>query len=430
MSTLLIFLLASTSARAAGTSWYDEVGTIRGVAKVRLSDSESARDAVVPATSACQISVLEKLGWKVTRATGTTQIFYTPGEACNRSTLDEVHAEGGLTIQIPEGMEEAKIQAALAPVLTSAPSVCGYKFLVRSAIQTAVDALNENHGFSFHKGGWPYVQFFRPEYWQTSCAESGRPSCFFPRVENHVAIGEFTQGKIATDCALGLQAAEYETLRVLFGDAEFDAGFRAKEIVFAPWKTLYHTESATWGRLTNRDSLVDPFAKELSKLGALAFTGLSGYIGNVYGEAYLDTPIDRGENFATISVSLAAASELKKRGGFEYFNRQNVRIFHLGRFLEPELEAKALTTVDPATLPLPEAERAVFRELQSILASPVYRDYLVYVHPQGNMTLGEHLVRLLKVNPRTPYSIQLYPSRMHRGIFLRYVNAQLASCGR
>jgi hypothetical protein len=421
MSRILVLVLFVLPTLASAGSWYSEVGMDAVL-------SEGREESLRSASAACQISVLEKLGWKISRTTGTNQIFYSEGEPCHRMNLADVHAEGGLTLQIPDSADESTLKVALPAVLNSKGSLCAYKFLVRSAAETTAAALDRNQAFRFYDQGWPYVKFMRPDYWQTGCSENGKPACFFPRVANTLAIGEFTQGDIATDCALGLQAAEYETLRVLFGDRDFNESFRAQEIVFAPWKTIHQTESATWGRLTNADSITDPSGEQTAELGALAFSGLSGYIGNVYGEAYLDAPIDRGENFHVLSLSLAAAAELRKRKGFEYFNRQNVRAFQLGRLLTPAQEELALTLKDPATLGVSEPVRIAFRELQAILASPVYRDFQTYVHPLGLRTLGEHIVRLLKVNPRTPYTIQLYPSRMNRGIFTRYVNAQLANC--
>jgi hypothetical protein len=421
MSRLFFLIFFSCSAIASSASWYDEVGIEAGLS---AGTPETLREA----SGACQISVLEKLGWKVTRTAGTGPVFFTEGEPCHRMSLADAHAGGGLALQIPSGADERTLKNILPSLLASKGSLCGFKFLVRAAVETTAAALDRNQAFRFYEQGWPYVKFTRPEYWQTGCSEEGKPACFFPRVANTLAIGEFTQGDIATDCALGLQAAEYETLRVLFGNRDFNERFRPQEIVFAPWKTIHQTESATWGGLTNADAITDPEAKQTSALGAMAFSGLSGYIGNLYGEAYLDSPIDRGENFHTISVSLAAAAELRKRGGFAYFNRQNIRAFQLGRLLNPDQEALALTLQDPSTLGVSEPVRIAFRELQAILASPVYRDFRTYVHPLGLRTLGEHIVRLLKVNPRTPYAIQLYPSRMNRGLFTRYVNAQLANC--
>ena len=199
--------------------------------------------------------------------------------------------------------------------------------------------------------------------------------------------------------------------------------------MLAPWTVIHDTNSATWGRLTNADAIVDPGAVQTSRLGAMAFPGLSGYLGNVYGEAYLDTPIDRGENFETVDISGAAAAELKAHGGFDYFNRQNVRIFQLGQVLTPDLEALALTRQDPGTLNVGEPVREAFRELQTILSAAFYQGFRVWVHPLGVLTAGDHVVRQLKLNPRTPYAFSLYPSRINRAFFTRYVNALLASCG-
>lgn len=426
----IVYFLISTTAFAS--SWYDDVGLERGI-KLSLEGAPLAPVAseeflFLPASSSCKVAALTTLGWKVERMTGGNQVLYAPGNPCDNSSLNESRKEGELLVQIPDGIPESRLQTALDTVLSTQASVCAFKFRVGGAVGRASIKLLSNENFYFYANGFPFIEFTRGAYWWGACQGTGGISCYYPRVANSTAMQEFVSGRIGTECAIGLQAAEYQTLREIYGDSAFNERFQSNEITLAPWAVLNNTSSATWGNMTSMDTVTDPSAIETSKLGAEGFIGLSGYIGNVFGEAYLDNPVDRGENFLTVSVSLSAAAELSARGGFTAFNVLNRRIYELGLGLTPALERLALTSIDPGQIQMTFGQRLAFRELQRILANPVYTGYRVFVHPLSTMTLGEHIVRLLEQNPRTPYSFQLYPSRMNRGQYVRFVNSLLAGC--
>jgi hypothetical protein len=416
-------------------SWYDEVGLERGLAPASgfssfLAADESALETLLaPASAACQMAVLRELGWSVERVPGTSRLVYSTGNPCDNSSLEESRSLGELRVRVPAVADEATLQSSLRRVIASPASVCAYRFRVGSAARLAARKLQLNRGFYFYSDGWPYVAISNVARWWGSCLNRGYYSCIFPRRSNSDAMEDFVSGQIGTECALGLQAAEYATLREIFGDAGFNRSFQTQEIVIAPWTVLHGTGSATWGRLTNVDTEVDRNGAVTASLGSQAFLGFSGYIGNVFGEAYLDHPIDRGENFLTTFVSLSAGAELAARGGFTQYNAWNRRLYELGRMLPPSIERLALTNQDPDLLPITANQRQAFAEMQAILRNPVYTGYQVFVHPLGTLTLGQHIVRLLERNPRTPYTFELYPSRMGRGIYARYVNLLLSRCG-
>jgi hypothetical protein len=416
-------------------SWYDEVGLERGFSDTSgftsfLGAEEASFESLLaPASSACQMAVLRGLGWSVERVRGSSRFVYSSGNPCDNSSLEESRSLGELRVRVPEVSDEATLQAALRRVLSSPASVCAYKFHVGAAARRAARKLQLNRGFYFYSGGWPFVAISNAVRWWGSCVSRGYYACVFPRRSNSDAMEDFVSGQIGTECALGLQAAEYATIRELFGDVGFNSSFQMKEVVIAPWTVLHGTGSATWGRLTNADTEVDRNAAATARVGSQAFLGFSGYIGNVFGEAYLDHPIDRGENFLTTFVSLSAGAELAARGGFGVYNAWNRRLYELGRVLPPSIERLALTNQDPNLLPITANQRLAFAEMQRILRNPVYSEYQVFVHPLGTMTLGQHIVRLLERNPRTPYTFELYPSRMGRGIYARYVNWMLSRCG-
>ena len=196
MSAFLFLLtLLSPSAFASG-SWYDEVGEARGILKVQATRAGFTPDAsaMMPASSSCELSVLQMIGWQITRSEGSNQVLYTPGDPCGSTSLDDVHASGGLTIQVPNAIDEATLQGALLPILGSEASLCGYKYRVRASAAAAANGFDNNQGFQFYGDGWPYIAFTRPEYWTGACVSGSGPSCFFPQVANHVAIGEFSHG--------------------------------------------------------------------------------------------------------------------------------------------------------------------------------------------------------------------------------------------
>jgi len=419
---IFVFLF---SASAIAASWYDDVGVREGIQQNVNTDADLL---FLPASSECKVAALSALGWKVQRVSVGNQVLYAPGNPCDNSSLDESRNQGELLVQTPDGLPANRLQESLNAVLGTSAYVCAFKFRVGGSVRTATARLLSNENFYFYVGGSPFIEFTRGEYWWGGCQSGGRASCFYPRVANSTALQEFVTGRIGTECALGLQAAEYQTLRVIYGDSSFNSTFRSDEITFAPWSVLNTSASATWGNMTATDTVTDTSAITTAKLGAGGFLGISGYIGNVFGEAYLDSPVDRGENFLTVSVSLSAAAELSQRGGFAAFNVMNRRLYELGLNLTPALERLTLTSIDPARIEMTFGQRLAFQEMQSILANPVYTGYRVFVHPLSTMTLGEHIVRLLELNPRTPYAFQLYPSRMNRGHYARFVNSMLSGC--
>jgi hypothetical protein len=413
--TLVGMISLATSAFAEPAfegSWYDEVGEEKGIARVSGFSDASAEATMLsglePSSSACQMNVLKQLGWQIEFVPGAQRVTYVGGNPCDNSSLAESQSHGELRIQVPQTIDEATLSTVLRQILVSQASVCAYKFRVGNAAIRTSRWLQANDGFYFYAGGWPFIEFTRGDLWWGSCSGSSGYSCFYPRTTNVASMNEFTRGKIGADCAVGLQAAEYQQLREVFGDDAFNSEFRPKEITLAPWAVLNTSQSATWGNMTTADTTSDRDAVMTSRLGSRAFSGFSGYIGNVFGEGSLDNPVDRGENFLTVSVSLTAGAELAARGGFGDFNRLNRRIYELGRYLSPQLEQLALTRRDPSTIGgITESQRQMFAEMQSILANPVYSGYQVWVHPLGIQSLGKHVVRLLERNPRTPYTFQL-----------------------
>lgn len=52
----------------------------------------------------------------------------------------------------------------------------------------------------------------------------------------------------------------------------------------------------------------------------------------------------------------------------------------------------------------------------------------VFVHPLGRKTVAYHLLRLLILNPRTPYDFAFEDARIRDGLFERFVDFRLNEC--
>lgn len=77
---------------------------------------------------------------------------------------------------------------------------------------------------------------------------------------------------------------------------------------------------------------------------------------------------------------------------------------------------------------LPPEQQPVLARIDALLADPVYRELMLYVHPKGVRPLGYHIARLLDRNPRTPFSIDLALHNLHTTLYQRWVDARLRAC--
>jgi len=130
-----------------------------------------------------------------------------------------------------------------------------------------------------------------------------------------------------------------------------------------------------------------------------------------------------------VTVAHSAALRLQAVGGFAFFNKQNEEIQRIARGISDKSLLKwAADDYDLNTISMSDRNRAILKDLQVILKDPFYRGYRVFVHPLKVMTMGEHIVRLLERNPRTPYTFRLYPTRYNGGLSSLYVKSMLDRC--
>ena len=83
-----------------------------------------------------------------------------------------------------------------------------------------------------------------------------------------------------------------------------------------------------------------------------------------------------------------------------------------------------LATSKQVTQKIAELEQ----KIATILDDPFYSKTRVYVHPLGIKTFKEHIERLSRINPRTPYEFKFYPTNLHTTIFKKFVTAKVNSC--
>lgn len=380
----------------------------------------------------CTRLFLERLGWRfVVGDDPAVQI--QPGAPCDRADLSAAQAAGDLVVRIPASLD-TQARARLERELLNDPAThCAYGFVLGEATRRAVDQLAGNAGYRFSALQIGWIGFG-----PTGSARDGwEPVASFgrgyqPRGGNYRAIQAFYAGQVRSECGVGRQVAQYATQAELYGPEGFDSAFAADEIVIGTFTRLHRTRSILLGTSAGRFSR-DGRAVAASNSGRQAFMGLPGFIYHVLDRDTLDDLNNQAENFVVYQVSARAAEDLRMHGGFEYYNERNRVIWSLantlpGRKTHGYFE-RLLIEHDPSLrAALSAEERTLVEQLDSELADPFYREFEIYVHKQGVKPVGFHIVRLLDLNPRTPFRIELALHNLHTTLYDRYVAYSLEAC--
>jgi hypothetical protein len=374
----------------------------------------------------CKVALLKRLGWQFVEDRASTVSYIKEGNPCDNQNLDESIQQGELVYYQVSTQDQTQLNADLDRMLSSEGSACVFKMSYQLGLMKVARSLSANEDYDFYAGGSPFAQFYRSGLWSYGCRTSS--SCFMPAVTPSQALDQFYRGKASTDCAVGLQVAEYQALREYFGDQEFNQEFSPAEIAVGPWEVVNTSYSATWGGMTTKDTVFDRPGKKVSQQGLQAMVGLTGYIGNVYGEGSLDSPNDRGENYLILKMSQAAAQSIKRQGSLGYFNQLSERAWELSTGLSNRLKKMLLKPINIDALGISTDAKARMKQIREILSEPFLAETYLFVHPLGVMSYSEHLVRLFQENPRTPYKIEFYPSKINKGIYYRYVTRELKKC--
>ncbi len=383
------------------------------------------------AEAGCHMALLEQLGWQL-EASGKPTPQINGGDPCRRASLADAQAQGDLRLQVPSGYSAAQREQLAEQVLQQQASICAYAFQLGDAARTASSRLQDNPGYRFTALQLGWIGFgargARAQGWQRF-RSFGRG--YAPQARNSVALEAFYSGRVRSECGVGRQVAQLATLRELFGDAAFDTAFSSGELSIGTFLSLHDTQSILLGSSAG-ELFGDGKAVRTSALGRQAFMGAPGYIVHAFDATYLDDINNQAENFVITDVSAAAAGGLARHGGFDHYDALNKRLWELAQQLPGSgwrrFERLLYERDGPLRAALPEAQRDVLTQMDAVLADPVYRELMLYVHRQGVRPLGYHVARLLDRNPRTPFVIELVLHNLHTTIYQRWLQARLRAC--
>lgn len=387
-------------------------------------------DAAQPA-SACSLTVLRELGWRI-EIGHSANLEVAGGAPCRRPDLAAAHRAGDLRIRLPAATTP-QTDATIAALLDHPATLCAFKFGVGAATRRAVDRLVANQDYRFNALQFGWVAFgegARRRGWEPIYS-FGRG--FRPHGSNTRAIEAFYTGRVRSECGVGRQIAQYAAQAELYGPAAFDAEFAPDEIVIGTFNKLQRTDSILLGAHAG-DFEADGLARKASRRGRQGYAGLPGFIVHAFDRDTLDDIDNQAQNFVVYDVSAAAADSLRTHGGFAHYNRVNREIWDLARGLQRrdlsrDWFERAVYGRDPALRErLAPAQRASLARIDALLADPFYREFRIYVHRSGVRPVGYHIVRLLDRNPRTPFRIELTLHNLHTTLFRRYLAHRLAAC--
>ncbi|KRG64985.1 hypothetical protein ABB26_05450 [Stenotrophomonas humi] len=386
----------------------------------------------VSASGGCGMALLRELGWQVSDS-AVTQPLIAGGTPCQRASLADARAHRDLQLQVPRNFGPLQRERLAAEVLQQPASVCAYLFRLGDATRTAATRLQDNRGYRFSAVQLGWIGFglggAKTQGWQRF-RSFGRG--YAPVATNSQALDAFYRGHVRSECGVGRQVAQLATQRELYGDALFDREFSAGELSIGTFLTLHQTDSILLGHSAG-EFFADGKAVRTSAMGRQAFMGAPGFIAHVFDRKYLDDIHNQAENFVITDLSAAAAQALARHGGFAHYDAVNRQVWELSQQMPGagwRRFERLLYERDPVLrAALPPEQQQVLARIDTLLADPVYRELMLYVHPKGVRPLGYHIARLLDRNPRTPFSIDLALHNLHTTLYRRWVDAHLRACG-
>ncbi|MFY2763193.1 hypothetical protein [Arenimonas sp. MALMAid1274] len=384
------------------------------------------------AAPACLESLLRSLGWQLSEA-AVPQLQVEAGRPCDRATRAEAQAAGDLRAVLSAGVDADQRRAQLQALLDHPATTCAYAFDLGDATRRAVDRLVDNPGYRFTglQSGWIGFGAGGParDGWQPRVSFGRRLE---PVDAPSRAVQAFYTGSVRSECGVGRQIAQYATQAELYGMAGFDAEFAPEEIVIGTFVQLQQSGSILLGRNAGRFA-PDGLARKASAAGRQAFMGQPGFVTHSHPRDRLDDINNQAQNFVVYDVDAAAAESLRRRGGFDYFNRRNERVWELSRqvsrdHINKPFQRLLLDDDARAWRQLNDDDVAIVREIRHLLDDPYYHGFRIYVHDRDARPVRYHLVRMLDINPRTPFEVQLSLSNLHTTLMQRWFAHRLRAC--
>jgi hypothetical protein len=384
----------------------------------------------------CRLDYLKSLGWRVIESP-SNQVEIVDGSPCSRDSLASSQSAGELTIALPKNpsaADFAKVTATLGELLKTNATVCAYKLKVAVAAKHAIDQLKAN------SDNYRFVVTSGTSIWQNRHIPTGfvdlgigggirmgwKPLdgflalgglAYTPRSSNWDAIESFYHKTARSECAAGLQLAEFAAQKELYGKEDFDRAFTNDEIVIGTWGKVSNSNSATRGKHTGT-VISDAYGEQAALLGGMALVGRTGYFGNVFGESYLDDKPNRGENLIVASITREASLEFRKAGGVKKFNQMLRTAWDLrteNTKLDPKKDAVKISENNS--------------KISEILTNPFLSGVKTHTHPYNRYYSYSQLFEIVyDANPRTPYQITFYEDVVNYGLYDRYENYSIAKC--
>lgn len=404
----------------------------------------------------CKWGYLKKLGWKISDA-ASVDFSTNGGFPCDDASIEKAHERRVFQLPASGAVDDrswSEFEAKLETAFNHPGNFCAYKLLYEKAAKRATARMHGNtavHGMStglqFGTG-----QSSRGQAFCHIDSPAWKPSksllCTTAALTPSAAVECFYTAECVMECAAGRQSAELAVLYELFGPADFDQAFQPEEINVGTWGAVqsaarHPNYQRSWAQ-SDPEYLSDDYGRQ-------SLIGIGGYLGNIKGERYLDSPANRGENYVIIDTSSRAAAALKSEG-MDGVNQRLKKVWDLFQGEPIEVRADSGKKVkfnrrlpadrvqalrNPSTPAIPdtykgmEREEIYFRELavQEALNSAFLRDTVVYVFPIGPMTLREHVIRQLEINPRTPYRLRFDNEQANLNHYTRFRAHFTRGCG-
>lgn len=365
---------------------------------ISITNVSNAADAL-----SCNLGVLKDLGWKISATTerpgienpntcqhGSTPVFtYNQSIETRNDILDRTES-----------------------ALSSVTSRCLVNREYKKSMKHSIGKLITNEGFEFPTSAPdPRDPFIAPQGW-VAAKDRGYD---IPAKSISRSLSVLYTEPFVAECAAAAQIAQLSLYSEHYGIFT-DAMLQPRDVGIGIWPEYIKNPS-----MSDKTALLITTNKRkralkiLAELGQGAFYGQSGYIKPYRSIDYIDSMDNRGQNFVIVGISDDAVEALRQR-------KQPLKeLSKLSRKIWKKYKKR---------VGLGEDKTALSEEMKTELESmdPFFREVKVYVHPLSVKTIGDHLGRQFKWNPRTPFVFEMYEDYQSGYFFKRYVDYRLQQC--
>jgi len=331
----------------------------------------------------CLTEGLKELGWNVksTGATSSGKISIEGGTPCEAGTVPK--------ISVPANASPLD----LYKLFYTEHSLCLYRGRLLVAATDSVKAFGENKGAEF---GYRYSILMR-----SACVVGGErwekesfldPLCIVAKGDAAAAVKCFRNEKCKMDCMAGQQAFAMDLHRQAFGDERFSRAFADEKLLIGTGRasSINKAFDSRFGFYVD-DARHSPSSGPLSMVGSAA--AIVGILENE--DQKISSKADQNENFVITSMTESAIKDFYYKG--EKYESNIKRLNHIAR--------EFWKTKD-----------------ETLLNRPFFTQTYAWVFPLGNLSLKQHLVRLLDVNKEIPYEFRIYNDETATYFYPKYAS--------